>query len=98
MTAALVVLYAVGTLAALGFLAVYRPREWRRVEALNAAGWILVVPVVFARALILIGLHGGVRPSDGLADAVVSIGSLVIVDALVVLRTVSFWRYRRRRV
>ena len=98
MTAALVVLYAVGTLAALGFLAVYRPREWRRVEALNAAGWILVVPVVFARSLVLIGLHGGARPPDGLADAVVSLGSLALVDALVVLRTVSFWRYRRRHV
>ena len=97
MTALLLVLYVLGLAAALGFVSLYRPREWARAEAVNAAGWILVVPVVFVRGIVLIALRDWhVRPYEGWADAVVSLGTLALVDVLVLVRFVSFARYRRR--
>jgi hypothetical protein len=74
----------------------YHPRQWRRVESVNAAGWILIVPVVFVRALVLIVLHGGVREPQGTVDAAFSVGSLGLVDALVLIRLVSFWRWKAK--
>lgn len=97
MTAAVIALYALGLAAALGFIVLFRPREWARAEAVNAAGWILIVPVVFARSLVLIALHGWhVQPYQGWGDTAVSLGTLAFVDALLVLRFVTFARFRRR--
>lgn len=95
MTVTLFVLYALGALFAFAFLASHRPRNWARSEALNAAGWIIVVLIVFVRGLVLIALHGGARAPEGVADAVVSLGSLAAVDALVLFRLASFLRFRR---
>lgn len=96
MTAAYLVLYGLGFLVAGSFLVGYRPRQWATAAAWNATGWILITLVTFARSLLLITLHGGVRAPQGWADAWISVGSLVAVDALLLVRVVSFLRYRRR--
>ncbi len=96
MTASYLILYGLGFLVAATFLVVARPRSWVDSTTLNATGWILITAVTFARSLLLIGLHGGVRAPQGWGDALVSVGSLAAVDALLLVRVVSFVRYRRR--
>ena len=98
MTAAYIALYGLGFLVAASFLIGYRPRQWATAAAWNATGWILITLVTFARGLLLIALHGGVRAPQGWGDALVSVGSLAAVDALLLVRLVSFARFRREGV
>jgi len=95
-TAAYVALYGLGLLVSGGFLVGYRPRAWADAATWNGTGWIIIVLAVYARALLLIALHGGVRASQNWTDAVLSVGSLAAIDVLLLVRLVSFARYRRR--
>ena len=95
MTLALVALYSAGLVFAVAFLARYLPRRWYSAASLNGAGWILIVVITFARALALLALRGGPQPARGWLDTVISLGSLAAVDVLVLLRLVSYLRWRR---
>lgn len=98
MTGAYVALYALGLVISGAFLVGYRPRAWATAATWNGTGWIVIVLAVYARSLLLIALHGGVRPPQSWTDAVLSVGSLAAVDVLLLVRVVSFARFRRRAV
>jgi len=95
MAAVLFTLYAAGLVFAVAFLARYLPRRWYSAASLNGAGWIIIVVITFARALALMLLRGGPQPTRGPLDALISLGSLAAVDLLLLVRLVSYLRYRR---
>ncbi|MGW3635892.1 hypothetical protein ACWD7F_38290, partial [Streptomyces sp. NPDC005122] len=75
----------------------HRPRHWLRPEAFNASGWVIISALWYARGIILLVIRGGPRPYASWVDAGVSLGMLLLVDALLALRLLSWWRYTRKR-
>ncbi|MFE2544821.1 hypothetical protein [Actinacidiphila glaucinigra] len=96
-TAILWGLLIAGLVCSLSFLLLHRPRHWFRPEAFNAAGWVIISALWCVRSITVLLAQGGPRPYTSWVDAGISLGMLALVDALLVLRLVSWWRYTRRR-
>lgn len=96
MTAALLALYVLGLAGAVAFVVLQRPRSWTRVEFLNGVGWVAVAGAGFLRGAVLLVLSGH-APHRTMTQDALSVGLLVLVDALVLLRLVSFLRWTRGR-
>lgn len=96
MASALWVLHSAGLALSLSFLLLHRPRHWLRPEAVNASGWIIICALWFIRSIALLAMRGGPpRTFGSWSDAGVSLGFLLLVDALLAIRLVSWWRYSR---
>lgn len=84
----------VGAGAAGTFLVMHRPRRWWRFEAIDAAGWVWLLFIIYAQRLVLLILSpAAVFPSG--TSAVVALLFGALIDALLVLRVVSFVRFKR---
>lgn len=79
-----------GLVPGLVFLSQHRPRQWKRLAAWDASGFVLVAVAIYLRSLILIVARWPGSPPHGWGDAVFAAGSLVIIDALFILRLVSY--------
>jgi membrane protein implicated in regulation of membrane protease activity len=90
----LAVLQAVGCVCSVWFLLEHRPRHWRRIEAIDAMGFPLIVALVFARGLILTVLNT-TAASRPLPNMVFSVAMLLIIDVLLVIKLVNFRRFVR---
>lgn len=90
----LAVLQAVGCVASIWFLLEHRPRQWRRIEAIDAMGFPLIVVLVFARGLVLTVLNWvpGHRP---LSNEIFSVAMLSLVDLLLTVKLINFRRFIR---
>lgn len=98
MTALLLyVMYGLGLGLSGAFLLLHRPRHWARVEAINSAGWVVLVAILYARSIALLVIRGGPAPYRGAADTAVSLGVGFLVDVLLVLRLVSWMRFKNHR-
>jgi len=94
--AALWTLLSLGLATSLGFLLLHRPRAWLRPEAWNSSGWVIISALWFLRSVVLILMRGGMpRPYDGWPDAAVSLGFLLAVDVLLLVRFLSWWHWSR---
>jgi ABC-type uncharacterized transport system permease subunit len=93
----LYLVYGLGLGLSGAFLLLHRPRHWMRLEAVNSSGWIALMAVLFARGLALLIIRGGPSPFQGWADTVLSLGVGFAIDALLLLRLVSWMRFKRRR-
>lgn len=93
----LYLMYGLGLGFSGAFLLLHRPRHWMRLEAINSAGWVVLVALLYARALALLLIRGGPAPYRGWADTAVSLGIGFAVDVLLVLRLVSWARFKNRR-
>ncbi|WP_371538353.1 hypothetical protein OG210_21800 [Streptomyces sp. NBC_00466] len=91
---ALFVLLGTGLAASVGFLILHRPRRFFRVTEINASWWVIIVGLWYARSLALLGIRGG-HPSQTWWDMVISIGLLTAIDALLLVRLISYAAYRR---
>ncbi|MEV5472950.1 hypothetical protein AB0L66_11410 [Streptomyces sp. NPDC052207] len=91
---ALYVLLGVGLAASVGFIVLHRPRHPFRLTEVNASWWVIIVGLWYARSLILLGARG-VRPVQSWWDTAVSIGLLIAIDALLLVRFFSYLRYLR---
>lgn len=89
----LYVMYGVGLGLSGAFLLLHRPRHWMRLEAINSAGWVVLVTILYARSVALLIIRGGPSPYHGWADTTVSLGVGFLVDALLVLRLLSWFRF-----
>ena len=92
--AMLVALQAIGLVAAVWFLATHRPTQWRRLQALDAMGFPVVISLVFARGLTLTILAWPI-PTRGLGNMVFSALTLALVDAWMIVKLINFRRYTR---
>jgi ABC-type uncharacterized transport system permease subunit len=90
-------MYALGLGLSGAFLLLHRPRHWMRLEAVNSSGWIVLMAVLFARGLALLLIRGGPIPFQGWTDTVISLGLGFAIDALLLLRLVSWFRFKNRR-
>lgn len=90
-----------GLIPAVVFLLLHgRPTRLLRAEAINATGWIVIVVLQYTRALSLLSLKMVHHQSVGYgsaSQATLSIGLGLMVDALVIVRLVSFVRWRAAR-
>lgn len=84
-----------GLICAAGFLVLHRPRHFYRLTEVNASYWVIAVALLYARSLVLLILRGS-RPPDNLIDAVISLGLLAAIDALLAIRFVTYLKYVRR--
>lgn len=93
--ALLIALQAAGLASSLWFLAIHRPRHWRRLQALDAMGFPLIIAMVFARGLILTILSWPVpgRPAGNMAFSLVM---LALVDAWMLVKLANFRRFIRQ--
>lgn len=90
----LIALQGVGLVASVWFLATHRPKQWRRLQALDAMGFPVIVALVFARGLILTVSSWPVasRPWPHMAFSLLT---LLLVDIWVIVKLVNFRRFMR---
>jgi hypothetical protein len=93
-TATLFVLLSVGLAASVGFLVLHRPRRFFRTVEINASWWVIIVALWYARSLALVGIRGA-STSRPWWDIALSLGLLAAIDALLLVRLVSYVAYRR---
>lgn len=92
----LAVLLAAGLIPAVAFIGQHRPRQWRRLAAWDASGFVIVAALIYARNLVLLVSRWPGVPPRSTGDAVFGIVSLVAIDALFVLRIVSWRSFAQR--
>ncbi|MFF0822420.1 hypothetical protein ACFYUR_18820 [Micromonospora haikouensis] len=90
---ALLVLLIVGLVSALAFLSWHRPRRWRRLAAWDASGWVLLAALLYVRQIVLLVLRWPTTSHVDTVDAVFGLGSLAVIDALLILRVLSYKRF-----
>ncbi|MFE9950198.1 hypothetical protein ACFYRJ_22080 [Streptomyces sp. NPDC005531] len=93
--ATLYVLLSTGLAASVGFLVLHRPRRFFRAVEINASWWVIIIGLIYARSLVLLGIRGA-RPGEPWVDMVVSIGFLAAIDALLLVRLLSYIAYLRK--
>ena len=85
----------VGLLASGAFLVLHRPQDWKRVTALNASGWVIVILLLYLRACISTYLAGWPIEFRGGAEQIIwSFGMGIAIDVLLVLRVRSFLKFK----
>lgn len=84
----------IGLVSSLWFLATHRPRHWRRLQALDAMGFPVIIAIVFARGLILTVINWPVSPRP-LGHMIFSVVTLGLVDAWMVIKLINFRRFAR---
>lgn len=93
--AILIALQAIGLVGAVWFLATHRPRQWMRLQALDAMGFPFIIAIVFARSLALTLLAWPV-PTRALGNMIFSLLTLALVDAWMIVKLINFRRYTRQ--
>ena len=89
--AAVLLLLVVGFVPAVVFISQHRPKQWRRMAAWDASGWVMLVALFYLRSIVIVVTRWpGTGPRNWF-DAVFAIGTLVLFDVLLFVRVVS-WR------
>jgi hypothetical protein len=83
-----------GTLASGSFIAMHRPSKWLDSTAINASGWLIIVFLFYARSLVTLITRRDVM-WRGMPNAMWAIGIIIVIDYLLILRLISFMKYRR---
>lgn len=92
----ILLLLVIGIVPAAVFLGQHRPRQWKRLAAWDASGFVIVAAAIYLRSVILVITRWPGGPPRGLADAVFGIVSLIVIDTLFILRVVSFRKFAER--
>lgn len=92
----IVMLLIVGFVPAAAFISQHRPRQWRRMAAWDASGWVILVALWYFRSIVLVLARWPGSPPKGPWDAAVSIGLLALLDFLLILRVISYRSFAQR--
>lgn len=87
---AILLLLIVGFVLGASFISQHRPRQWRRLAAWDASGFVIVATAIYLRNIVLVVSRWPGSPPRGAADAVFGIVSLLLIDALFLLRVISY--------
>lgn len=78
------------------FLVLHRPKNWFRSRAVNATGWVIMIFVLFLRAIVVVILKQNFVPQfNNPWEIVFSLGLGFFVDFLLAIRIKSFLNFRR---
>ena len=91
---ALVILEVFGLLVAGAFLFQHRPRAWRKLPALDAMGFPVIVMIVFIRSLVLTLINFPV-PDRPIGQLAFSIGMFLAVDTVLLVKLANFRAFLR---
>lgn len=83
-----------GTLASGAFIAMHRPSKWFDRTAINASGWLIIVFIFYLRSIVTLLTNHHIL-WRGMPNALWGLGTVLIIDALMIFRLVSFIQFRR---
>lgn len=89
-------LLVIGFALGASFIGLHRPRQWRRLAAWDASGFVLIATAIYLRSIVLLISRWPGSPPHGWSDGAFAIGSLLVIDALFVLRVVSYRSFTQR--
>jgi hypothetical protein len=92
----ILMLLVAGLVPALIFIGQHRPRQWRRLEAWDASGWVVIVALTYVRSLVLLVTRWPGLPPKGTVDAVFAIGTLLFLDVVLIVRVMSYRSFKQR--
>jgi hypothetical protein len=95
-SATIVLLLVVGFVPAVAFVSQHRPRQWRRMAAWDASGWVILVALWYFRSIVLVWARWPGSAPHGPLDAAFSIGLLIVLDVLLILRVISYRSFAQR--
>lgn len=93
---AVLLLLIAGFLLGAAFLSQHRPRQWRRLAAWDASGFVLVATLIYLRSIVLSITRWPGTPPHSWPDAVFALGSLLLIDTLFVIRVLSYRSFVHR--
>lgn len=94
--AAILLLLVAGLVPALAFISQHRPRQWKRVAAWDASGWVILVALFYFRSIVLVVTRWPGSPPRGWFDGIFAVGLLVLIDVLLIVRVVSYRSFAQR--
>ncbi|MGW3305870.1 hypothetical protein ACWDG9_04695 [Streptomyces sp. NPDC001073] len=96
-TLGLYILLAGGLVPALGFAILHRPNHPFRLTEINASGLVYALAFAYTanltRSMVLLGVRGA-HPGPWW-DVLLSLGSLAVIDAVLLVRLFTYLRYLR---
>jgi hypothetical protein len=92
----ILLLLIAGLVPAVVFVSQHRPRQWRRLAAWDASGWVILVALWYFRSIVLVWTRWPGTPPRGWADALFAIGMLALLDVLLIVRVVSYRSFAQR--
>jgi len=93
--ALLVMLQGAGLVSSVWFLVTHKPKQWRRLQAVDAMGFPAIIALVFARGLILT-LAAWPVPLRPLGHMTFSVITLILIDLWMWVKLINFRRFVRR--
>lgn len=93
---AILLLLIIGFVLGATFISQHRPRQWRRLEAWDASGFVLVATAIYLRNIILVVTRWPGAAPHGWGDLAFGIGSLIAIDGLFLLRVISYRSFAQR--
>lgn len=94
--AVILVLLIIGFVLGATFISQHRPRQWKRLEAWDASGFVLIATAIYLRNIILVVTRWPGSAPHGWADLSFGIGSLIVIDLLFLLRVISYRSFAQR--
>lgn len=94
--ATVLILLIVGFVLGTTFISQHRPRQWKRLEAWDASGFVLIATAIYLRNIVLVVTRWPGAVPNGWADVVFGIGSLIVIDLLFLLRVISYRSFAQR--
>jgi hypothetical protein len=92
----ILLLLIVGFVLGAAFISQHRPRQWRRLEAWDASGFVLIATAIYLRNLVLVVSRWPGSPPHGWGDATFGVVSLLVIDGLFLLRVMSYRSFAQR--
>lgn len=94
--ATILFLLVAGFVPAVWFVSLHRPKQWKRLAAWDASGFVIVAAAIYFRNILLIWSRWPGSPPRGIGDAVFGIVSLLVIDSLFILRIISYRSFAQR--
>ena len=92
----ILLLLIAGIVPAIAFISQHRPRQWRRVAAWDASGWVILVALFYFRNIVLVVTRWPGSAPHGWFDAVFAVGLLILIDVLLIVRVMSYRSFAQR--
>lgn len=92
----ILLLLIVGFILGASFISQHRPRQWKRMEAWDASGFVLIATAIYLRNIVLVVSRWPGSTPQGWMDAAFGIGSLLVIDALFLIRVMSYRSFAQR--